>query len=233
MITIRAAADRGATKLDWLDSRHTFSFGDYYDPNWMGFGSLRVINEDFVEPDQGFGMHPHRDMEIITYIVRGALEHRDSLGTGSVIRPGDVQRMTAGSGIRHSEFNPSSDEPVHLLQIWILPDQKNLSPSYEQKAFAEDEKHNRLRLIAARDGRDGAVTIHQDADVYAARLEPGKSFSHPIAAGRLAWLQVIQGEIDVNHHALMAGDGAAAQDEFLLEIEAQSPTELLLFDLGP
>ncbi len=180
MITVRKSAERGTTQIDWLDSRHTFSFGDYYDSRWMGFGPLRVINEDFVEPGMGFGMHPHRDMEIITYIVKGALEHKDSLGTGSVIRPGDVQRMTAGRGIRHSEFNPSATERVHLLQIWIEPSERGLQPSYEQKTIPDGERHNRLRLIASPDGRDGSVTIHQDADVYAALLDSGTEQFHTL-----------------------------------------------------
>jgi len=232
MITVRKAAQRGTTKIDWLDSRHTFSFGDYYDPSWMGFGPLRVINEDFVKPGQGFGMHPHRDMEIITYIVSGALEHRDSLGTGSVIRPGDVQRMTAGTGIRHSEFNPSADDVVHLLQIWIVPEQTNLKPSYEQKAIADDQKRNRLRLIAARVGRDGAVTIRQDADVYAALLDPEVKCAHKLAPNRGAWLQVIRGAVTINRTILSAGDGAAIENEPSLEIQATQPSELMLFDLG-
>ena len=174
MITVRKANDRGRTQIDWLNSFHTFSFGDYYDPEWMAFGPLRVINEDFVVPGQGFGTHPHRDMEIITYIVQGALEHRDSLGTGSIIRPGDVQRMTAGSGIRHSEFNPSPSEPVHLLQIWIMPDQKNLTPSYDERKFSDAERRGKLRLIASKQGDEGSVKINQDAKVYASLLSPGE-----------------------------------------------------------
>ncbi len=233
MITVRKSAQRGTTKIDWLDSRHSFSFGDYYDPQHMGFGPLRVINEDFVQPGEGFGMHPHRDMEIITYIVSGALEHRDSLGTGSVIRPGDVQRMTAGTGIRHSEFNPSATESVHLLQIWILPEQKNLTPSYEQRAFSDEERRGQLRLIAARDGRNGAVTIHQDADVYASLLDSGQTVTHDLADGRTAWLQLIKGEITLNGAKLTPGDGAAITDERSLKIAATEPSELLLFDLRP
>ncbi len=233
MITIRKSAERGATKIDWLDSRHTFSFGDYYDPKHMAFGPLRVINEDFVRAGEGFGMHPHRDMEIITYIVSGALEHRDSLGTGSVIRPGDVQRMTAGTGIRHSEFNPSAEELVHLLQIWILPERKNLEPSYEERAFSDGERRGQLRLIAAGDGRSRAVTIHQDADVYASLLDSGQQVTHDLADVRTAWLQLITGEITLNDAKLTPGDGAAVTAERSLKIVASQPAELLLFDLRP
>ncbi|HTQ38834.1 MAG TPA: pirin family protein [Pirellulales bacterium] len=239
MITLRKAADRGTTQIDWLDSRHSFSFGDYYDPRHMGFGPLRVINEDFVQPGQGFGMHPHRDMEIITYIVSGALEHKDSLGSvsgshagGSVIRPGDVQRMTAGTGIRHSEFNPLPQESVHLLQIWILPQRAGLAPSYEQKTVAAADRTNRLRLIVSPDGRDGSVTIHQQADVYATLLEPGKKVTHELSAGRIAWLQLIRGDITLNGNSLKPGDGAAIEHETRLEIAAHSAAELLLFDMN-
>jgi hypothetical protein len=230
MITIRKAADRGHTKIDWLDSRHSFSFGDYYDPQHMAFGPLRVINDDRVAP--GFGAHPHRDMEIITYIVSGAVEHKDSLGTGSVIRPGDVQRMTAGSGIRHSEFNPSKTDPVHFLQIWIEPNQKNLTPSYEQRTLSETERLGGLRLIASQDGRDESVTIHQDADVYASLLESGQAVRHSIQGGRIVWLQLIRGSITLNGQQLQAGDGAAIEQEQRLEITAQDESELLLFDLA-
>ena len=231
MIIIRKAADRGRTHIDWLDSRHSFSFGDYYDPRHMGFGPLRVINDDRVAPGGGFGAHPHRDMEIISYIVSGALEHKDSLGTGSVIRPGDVQRMTAGTGIRHSEFNPSGTEPVHFLQIWILPERKNLTPGYEQRTVADSEKRNRLRLIASQDGRNESVTVHQDADVYASLIEPNKSVRHSVAGGRLAWLQLIRGAVTLNGNKLEAGDGAAIEQEQQLEITAQDESEFLLFDL--
>jgi hypothetical protein len=232
MITIRKAADRGHTKIDWLDSRHSFSFGDYYDPQHMGFGPLRVINDDRVAPGGGFGAHPHRDMEIITYIVSGAVEHKDSLGTGSVIRPGDVQRMTAGSGIRHSEFNPSKTQPVHFLQIWIEPDQKNLTPSYKQRTLSQTERLGGPRLIASQDGRDESVTIHQDVDVYASLLEPGQAVRHSIRGGRSAWLQLIRGSIALNGQQLQAGDGAAIEQEQKLEITAQDESELLLFDLA-
>ncbi len=232
MITIRKAADRGHTNIDWLDSRHSFSFGDYYDPRNMGFGPLRVINDDRVGPGGGFGAHPHRDMEIISYIVSGALEHKDSLGTGSVIRPGDVQRMTAGTGIRHSEFNPSANEPVHFLQIWIMPEQKNLTPGYEQRTVTDNEKRNRLRLIASYDGRNESVTIHQDADVYASLLEKDQSVRHNVAGNRLAWLQVIRGTVTLNGNKLETGDGAAIEQEGQLEIIAQDESEFLLFDLA-
>jgi hypothetical protein len=249
MITIRKAAERGRTNIDWLDSRHSFSFGDYYDPRHMGFGPLRVINDDRVAPGGGFGAHPHRDMEIITYVVSGALEHKDSLASistphpnplpkgegaaGSVIRPGDVQRMTAGTGIRHSEFNPSATEPVHFLQIWILPEQNNLPPSYEQRTFADQEKRNQLRLIASHDGRDGSVTIHQTADVYAALLDKGQTVQHVLPSGCIAWLQLIRGTISLSGNQLQLGDGAAINQEKQLDMVAQDTAELLLFDLEP
>ena len=232
MITIRKAADRGHTNIDWLDSHHSFSFGDYYDPRNMGFGPLRVINDDRVAPGGGFGAHPHRDMEIISYIVSGALEHKDSLGTGSVIRPGDVQRMTAGSGIRHSEFNPSRTEPVHFLQIWIQPDQKNLTPSYEQITLADSAKRGVLRLIASQAGRNESVTIHQNADVYASLLSPGQEVKHFIASGRGAWLQIIRGAASVNGNPVQTGDGAALEQEQQIDIRATEETELLLFDVA-
>ena len=232
MITLRKARDRGRTHIDWLDSWHSFSFGDYYDPNWMGFGPLRAINDDVVLPGGGFGMHPHRDMEIITYVVSGALEHKDSLGTGSVIRRGEVQRMSAGTGIRHSEFNPSPSEPVRLLQIWITPNKNGLQPSYEQRAIGDDQKQNRLRLIASKDGRDGAVTVNQNTDVYAALLTSGQKLAHPLRAGRSAWVQIIAGKVSANGKDLQPGDAAAIKDESNLELVAQQDAELLLFDLG-
>jgi redox-sensitive bicupin YhaK (pirin superfamily) len=232
MITVRYADDRGATKVGWLDSRHSFSFGDYYDPKHMGFGPLRVINEDRVRPGAGFPTHGHRDMEIVSYVLDGALEHKDSLGTGSVIRPGEVQRMSAGTGVRHSEFNPSPDAPVHFLQIWLLPDREGLPPGYEQKAFAETEKHNRLRLVAAPDGRDGAVTIHQDARIYAALLDRDAELRHPLAPSRRAWVQVARGGVDANGEDLRAGDGAAIEQEAEVSIRALTDdAEILLFDL--
>src|SRR5262249_10063678 len=199
--------------LDWLDSRHSFSFGDYYDPAQLGFRSLRVLNDDRVAPGTGFGMHPHRDMEILTWVLSGALEHADSLGNGSVIRPGQVQRMTAGTGILHSEYNPSETEPVHLLQIWIVPAHKGLTPGYEERTFEPSELRGRLRLLASADGRDGAVTIHQDADVYAALLGPGQAVTHALRPGRSAWVQVAEGAVTLNGQPLRAGDGAAVRDE--------------------
>jgi redox-sensitive bicupin YhaK (pirin superfamily) len=231
MITLRPANDRGRTQLGWLDSYHTFSFGDYYDPAHMGFRVLRVLNDDRVRPGSGFDTHPHRDMEIITYVLEGALEHQDSLGTGSTIRPGEVQRMTAGTGIFHSEYNPSATEEVHLLQIWIVPNQKGLAPSYEQRAFPAAERRGRLRLVAAHDGRDGAVTIRQEVDLLAGLLNPGESVAHPLRSGRYAWVQVARGALTLNGHRLQTGDGAAVQQERELRITADEPAEVLLFDL--
>ena len=231
MITIRKAKDRGHLDHGWLDTYHTFSFDQYYDPRWMGFQSLRVINEDRVAPRHGFPTHSHRDMEIITYILEGALEHQDSMGNGSVIRPGDVQRMTAGTGVSHSEANPS-DEPVHLLQIWILPNARGLKPGYEQKVFSDDEKRGRLRLVASADGREGSVTINQDANVYATVLEPGQQVTHPIAPNRHAWIQVAKGIVILNGTQLYQGDGAAASNEPSLTINPLVLSELLLFDLA-
>jgi redox-sensitive bicupin YhaK (pirin superfamily) len=232
MISIRRSEDRGTSNLGWLDSRHSFSFGDYYDADQMGFSTLRVINEDRVRGGGGFGTHGHRDMEIISYVVDGALEHKDSIGTGSVIRPGDVQRMSAGTGIRHSEFNHSAEEPVHFLQIWLLPETDGIKPGYEQKRFGDDEKRGRLRLIASRDGRDGSVTVHQDADIFASVLNKGETVTHAIAEGRKAWMQVVRGTIDLNGQELRAGDGARAENVATLTITAQSDdSEILLFDL--
>ena len=233
MIRIRPAAARGHFDHGWLDTSHTFSFGDYHDPAHMGFRSLRVINEDRVQPGRGFPTHGHRDMEIVTYVVKGALEHRDSLGTGSIIRPGDVQRMTAGTGVTHSEINPSRTEPVHLLQIWILPERTGLPPSYEQKTFPAMERHGRLRLVASPDGRDGSVTVHQDVRLYATTLGAGVRVEHPIAPGRHAWLQVVWGALYANEEELEAGDGAAVSDEARLTLVArQEESEALLFDLA-
>jgi redox-sensitive bicupin YhaK (pirin superfamily) len=231
MIDIRRAAERGRTRLPWLNSYHTFSFGDYYDPAHMGFRALRVINDDYIAAGQGFGTHPHRDMEIITYVLDGALEHRDSLGTGSVIHPGEVQRMSAGTGIRHSEFNQSKEDPVHLLQIWILPEKTGLPPSYEQRAVPPSDQEG-LALAASRGGRDGSVTVHQDVNLYAAQLAPGRSVTHRIAPGRHAWLQIARGTVSVNGHPLAAGDGAAVSDEGQLLLAAAAPAEVLLFDLA-
>jgi quercetin 2,3-dioxygenase len=232
MLTIRSAQDRGIANFGWLDSRHTFSFGNYHDPKYMGFADLRVINEDFVDPGQGFPTHGHQDMEIVTYILEGALEHKDSIGTGSVILPGDVQRMSAGTGIRHSEFNASQSETVHLLQIWILPEQKGIAPSYEQKHFTEADKRGKLRLVGSRDGRDGSVVIHQDINLYAAALSAGESVSQTFAPGRVGWLQVARGAVKLNEHQLKAGDGVAIDRETNIEIHGiDGDAEVLLFDM--
>ena len=211
MLAIRHSQDRGLANFGWLDSRHTFSFGHYHDPNFMGFGPLRVINEDRVQPGRGFDTHGHRDMEIISYVLDGALEHKDSMGNGSVIRPGDVQRMSAGTGVRHSEFNASETEPVHFLQIWILPEKQGLEPGYEQRHFAADEKRGQLRLVGSRDGREGAVTIHQDSDLYATLLGEGDTVSHELAAGRKGWVQIARGSAMLNDKQLNPGDGAAVE----------------------
>ncbi|MEM6424166.1 MAG: pirin family protein [Cyanobacteria bacterium P01_D01_bin.128] len=233
MITIRPANQRGAANFGWLDSRHSFSFGNYYDPQHMGFASLRVINEDKVMPSKGFGTHGHRDMEIITYVLDGALEHKDSIGNGSIIRPGDVQRMSAGSGILHSEFNASSTDPVHFLQIWVMPDAQGLDPSYEQTFFAPDDKQGRLRLVGSRDGRDGSVTIHQDVNLYAAHLADGDAVEHSLASNRAAWVHVAQGSITLNGQLLTAGDGAAiAEEERLTLAGTAAESEILLFDMA-
>jgi redox-sensitive bicupin YhaK (pirin superfamily) len=231
MIQIRKAGERGHFDHGWLDTYHTFSFGDYYDPAQMGFRSLRVINEDRVEPGQGFGMHGHRDMEIITYVLGGELAHKDSMGNGSVLRPGELQHMTAGTGIRHSEFNPSDKHRVHLYQIWLLPGRGGLTPSYDQKSFADAEKRRRLRVVASPDGRDGSLTVHQDALVYLAKLETGESVRHELRPGRSAWLQVLRGEVDVEGRRLSAGDGAAMSAEAGVGIRATEPAEIMLFDL--
>jgi len=232
MIKIRKAEDRGHFDFGWLDTYHSFSFGDYYDPSHMAFRSLRVINEDVVAPGRGFPTHGHSDMEIVTYIISGALEHRDSMGSGSIIRRGDAQRMSAGTGVRHSEANPSKEEPVHLLQIWILPEREGQPPEYEEKKFADEEKQNRLRLIVSPDGGDGAVRIHQDAKIYASVLDAGKSVSHQLPSGRHAWLQVAGGAVELNGTKLSHGDGAAVSEEDHLSIVASEPSEVLLFDLA-
>lgn len=231
MITVRRAGERGHTRTDWLDSWHTFSFGEYHDPRHVGFRSLRVINEDRVAPGQGFGAHAHRDMEIVTYVLEGALEHRDSLGNGSLIRPGEIQRMSAGTGIRHSEHNGSKADVVHFLQIWVQPARAGLPPGYEQRALPEGVRGG-LRLIAARAGGDGAVTIHQDAAIHAAQLAADATVEHALAAGRHAWLQVIRGAVTANGEALRAGDGAAFSDEPAVQLRADADAELLLFDLA-
>jgi len=232
MITIRKSEERGHLNHGWLDTYHTFSFDQYYDPAHMHFRSLRVINEDRVAAGKGFPTHSHRDMEIITYILSGGLEHRDSMGNGSVIRPGDVQRMSAGTGVAHSEFNPSDSEPVHLLQIWIMPRARNLPSSYEQKAFSKDERRNQLRLVASDDGSDGSVTIQQDAKVYAAILDGDRAIEHTLPDNRYAWLQVARGNLNVNGHELTQGDGAAISRERSLKLVSPDEAELLLFDLA-
>jgi len=232
MIVKRPAAERGHFDHGWLDTSHTFSFADYHDPTHMGFRSLRVLNEDRVAPGKGFGTHSHRDMEIITYVLEGALAHADSMGNRSTIVPGDVQRMSAGTGVTHSEFNGQRDRPVHFLQIWLVPDRRGLTPGYEQKAIPESEERGVLRLVASRDGREGSVTIHQDADLYASRLLPGERVKHALAEGRHAWLQVVSGRVELNGTALGAGDGAAVSQETGLEVVALEPAHFLLFDLG-
>jgi redox-sensitive bicupin YhaK (pirin superfamily) len=231
MLDIRRAEQRGHAEHGWLDSRHTFSFADYHDPKFMGFGPLRVINEDRVQPGQGFGTHSHRDMEIISYVLEGELAHKDSMGNGSVIRPGDVQRMSAGTGVTHSEFNHSKSELVHFLQIWILPERGGARPSYEEKHFDDADKRGRLKLVASRDGRDGSVVIHQDVALYAAVLGSGERVEHALA-GRRAWVQVTRGSVDVNGEPLTAGDGAAITGEPKIAIRGTADTEVLLFDMA-
>jgi len=232
MITTRPGTERGHADHGWLDTWHTFSFAEYRDPEHMGFRSLRVISEDRVAPGRGFGMHPHADMEILTVVLSGALEHRDSMGNASTIRPGDVQRMSAGTGIRHSEQNASDDEPVHLLQIWIEPERRGLVPSYAEAGFPAEERRGRLRLVASRDGRDGSVSMHQDVDLYASLLEAGESVTHRLRPGRGAWIQIAAGTVNLNGVTLEAGDGAAVEDEESLTLEATSSSEFLLFDLN-
>ena len=232
MIRIRRAAERGHADHGWLDTRHSFSFADYHDPEHTGYRSLRVINDDRVTPGAGFPTHAHRDMEIISYVVEGALEHRDSMGNGSVIRPGDIQRMTAGTGVRHSEFNPSDTEGGRFLQIWILPEKVGLEPGYEQKHFPEAQRRGRLRLAVSRDGREGSIKLHQDAEIYAGLLDDGDRVTHDLAAGRGAWIQVIRGRLRVGEHDLNEGDGAAFDDEASVSIVGVEQAELLLFDLA-
>jgi redox-sensitive bicupin YhaK (pirin superfamily) len=232
MLTIRKSGERGHFDFGWLDTRHTFSFGEYYDPRHMGFRALRVINEDVVRGGGGFGTHPHRDMEIVTYVLSGALAHKDSMGNGSTIRPDDVQRMSAGTGVTHSEHNASPSDPVHLLQIWLLPAETGTAPSYEQRAFPTVEKRGRLRLVGAPDGRDGAVTIHQDVALYASVLDAGDRVQHGLAPGRHAWVQVVRGRVTVNGQPLAAGDGAALSAEPEVVIAAEDASEVLLFDLA-
>jgi redox-sensitive bicupin YhaK (pirin superfamily) len=232
MIQLRKSGDRGHADHGWLNTYHTFSFADYQDPSHMGFRSLRVINEDRVQSGMGFGTHGHRDMEIISYVLEGALEHKDSMGNGEVLRPGEFQRMSAGAGVRHSEFNPSVTEPVHFYQIWLLPQSKGIQPSYEQKFFTEDEKRGKLRIVASPDGAEGSLTIHQDAKVYLSTLNPGESVKHTMLAGRHAWLQVLRGSVSVNGTLLETSDGLAVSDERSLTIVGERSAEAMLFDLA-
>ncbi len=231
MIVLRKSEERGHANHGWLDTYHTFSFNTYYDPAHVHFRDLRVINEDRVAPGRGFGTHPHENMEILTCVLEGSLQHKDSMGTGSIIRPGDLQRMSAGTGVTHSEFNASRSEPVHLLQIWIFPEQEGLEPSYEQKTFPEFENQGRLRLVASQSGREGSLRIHQDVELYASILDPGKLVNHGLAPGRHAWLQVSRGAVSLNGFELRAGDGAAVSQETSLQIQARDKSDILLFDL--
>lgn len=232
MIRVRKAADRGHANYGWLDTWHTFSFATYQDSAHVRFRALRVMNEDFVAPGRGFGTHPHNDMEIVTYVLSGALEHRDSMGNGEVLRPGEFQRMSAGTGITHSEFNPSADEATHLYQIWLFPEKKGIEPSYEQKAFPETERHNRLRLVASRDGAEGSLRIHQDARIYLSTLDSGHHVSLHLPPGRHAWLQVLRGGVTLYGTKLETSDGAAVSEDAALSITADSDAEILLFDLA-
>ena len=232
MITIRKSNERGHANHGWLDSYHTFSFAGYRDPAHMRFRSLRVMNEDWVAPGQGFGRHPHQDMEIVTYVLEGELKHEDSMGNGSVLRPGDFQRMTAGTGVEHSEFNPSPDTPVHLYQIWLFPSERGLEPSYEERTFSPSEKQDRLRLVASPDGRDGSLTIRQDASIYLGNLAAGTEVAHALSSGRHAWLQVLRGKVRVGSQELSAGDAAAVSDEASLHVAAVDAAEVMLFDLN-
>jgi hypothetical protein len=232
MMTIRRANERGHANHGWLDAHHTFSFANYHDPRWMGFRSLRVINDDTIAGGGGFGTHPHRDMEIITYILSGALQHRDSMGHEAVLKPGDVQRISAGTGIAHSEFNYSPIEPVHLLQIWIQPERKGVIPAYAERSFGNGQTKQGLTLVASRGGRDGSVSINQDAEVWLARLDAGASKTHPLKPGRHAWLQVAEGELTLNGQSLNAGDGAALSNESALTMATGKSSQALLFDLN-
>jgi redox-sensitive bicupin YhaK (pirin superfamily) len=232
MITLRKSAERGQADHGWLHSQHSFSFADYYDPQQMGWGPLRIINEDRVEPGQGFGTHGHRDMEIISYVLAGELQHKDSMGNGTIIRPGDVQRMSAGTGVRHSEFNPSPSTLVHFIQIWIEPESLGIAPGYEQKFFSPEEKRGQLRLLASQDGREDSVTVHRDANLYAALLAPGEQVSHQLAADRFAYVHVITGSVRVNGIQLATGDAAKIQAEEELMIAADQDSEILLFDMA-
>lgn len=232
MITVRRAADRLRTHIGWLDSRHTFSFGEHYDARFMGYRALRVLNEDRVAPGQGFGTHPHRDMEILSYVLDGALRHEDSMGTGSVINVGDLQRMSAGTGVLHSERNASDTKPAHFLQIWVTPERTRLQPSYEQRTFSSNHRRGRLTLLASRDGRDASVTIHQDVELFSVLLDPGERAHHALKPGRHAWVQVARGDVTLNGNAMHAGDGAAVDDEAAIDLAASADAEVLLFDLA-
>ncbi len=232
MIQVRKSQERGHANHGWLDTYHTFSFSTYQDPKHMSFRALRVMNEDIVAPGQGFGTHPHQDMEIVTYVLEGALEHKDSMGNGEVLRPGEFQRMSAGTGITHSEFNPSDTEPVHLYQIWLIPEEKGIEPSYEQKRFLDEERHNRLRLVASRDAADGSLLIHQDARIFLSSIVAGEQLTHELEAGRHAWLQVLRGSINVNGHDLNTSDGIAVSQESALTILSINDAEIMLFDLA-
>jgi redox-sensitive bicupin YhaK (pirin superfamily) len=231
MIQVRKSNERGHAEHGWLDSYHTFSFADYHDPAHVQFGALRVINEDYVAPQQGFGMHPHRDMEIITYVISGALRHRDSMGNTAVMRGGDVQRISAGTGILHSEFNDSADEPVHLLQIWLMPDRQGAQPGYAEKSFANVAK-GKLHLVASKTGRDGSIPINQETDLFLGKLAAGDTLAHPLAPGRHAWLQVVEGALQVNGQTVAAGDGVALSEVPAVLIEATRQADFLLFDLN-
>jgi hypothetical protein len=232
MLTVRKSEDRGHFNHGWLNTYHTFSFSGYYDPRHIGFRALRVLNEDFVQPGRGFGMHPHENMEIVTYVLEGALQHKDTMGHGSVIQAGEFQRITAGTGMSHSEFNPSPSEPVHLVQIWILPDKKGLTPAYEQRSFDNGAAHNRLRLVASPDGRDESLTIHQNVELYLGRLDAQQHAEHTFQPGRHGWLQVLRGAVEVAGQTLTAGDAAALSEEPRLTVTATQPAEILLFDLN-
>jgi redox-sensitive bicupin YhaK (pirin superfamily) len=231
MIDIITSESRGAADHGWLKSKHTFSFADYHNPEMMGFAKLRVVNEDWIEAGQGFGTHPHRDMEIVTYMIDGALEHKDSMGNGSVIRPGELQRMTAGTGVFHSEFNHSEDEEAHLLQIWILPERNGLEPGYEQKLFPSEEKQNQWRLVGSRDGRDGSLTIHQDVNLLSTELEEGNELGYSFDGRRRGFMQVVKGQVEIDGNAVRAGDAVATQDQDRISVRAIENSELLLFDM--
>jgi len=232
MIDVIRSNSRGAADHGWLKSKHTFSFADYHNPSMMGFAKLRVVNEDWIEPAQGFGKHPHRDMEIVTYMIDGALEHKDSMGNGSVIRPGELQRVTAGTGIFHSEFNHSSEVQAHLLQIWILPEKSGLEPGYEQKLFPREEKHNRWRIVGSRDGRDGSLTIHQDVNLWSTVLDKNVEISYTFDGSRRGFLQVVRGAVEIDGEPLSAGDAVAAQDQRAFTVRSLEESELLLFDMA-